>query len=151
MQAFADSVAESFEYEANINWRLESKTQAVATFAVKSAGIQVDFEQREQGGAWRVAFNTVRVDLTDRANLALAFPIFNGVFQCVREFAETRQPGVLVFIAKDDDLASVYRIYLRREKASIEALGYRIEEPNTVAPYTEWILRRIKPSAWRSL
>jgi hypothetical protein len=151
MKTFAESIAESFESEVNVNWRLDSKTHAVASFAVKSIGVEVDFEQRERDGAWHVAFNTVRADLVDRANITLAFPIFNGVFQCVREFAETRQPEVIVFIAKDEDLAGVYQIYLRREKPSIEELGYTIEGPNYVAPYTEWVLRRVKPSAWLNL
>jgi len=54
----------------------------------------------------------------------------------------------VVFIAKDEDLASI-STYLRREKAAIEEPGYVIEGPNHVEPCTEFTLRRTKPSNWR--
>jgi hypothetical protein len=85
----------------------------------------------------------------DGSNVTLAFRIFNGVFQAVKEFTETPEPEILVFIAKDEDLASIYQTYLRREAADLEELGYRLEGPHKVEPYTEWTLRRIKPTAWR--
>ena len=36
-----------------------------------------------------------------------------------------------------------------RDEAAIEQLGYVIEGPNRVEPYTEFTLRRIRPSNWR--
>ncbi len=149
MATFSESIAESFHSEVDVNWSLKSTTHAVAVFTVKTVAIEVDFEQRENGGPWHVAFNTLRADMTDRTNVTLAFRIFNGVFQAVREFIDTREPDLMVFIAKDEDLAAIYRTYLRREAADLDQLGYRLEGPHKVEPYTEWTLRRTKPSAWR--
>jgi hypothetical protein len=149
MPTFAESIAESFHSEADVNWSLKSTTHAVATFSIRTVAVEVDFEQREHRGPWHVAFNTRRADMTDRSNVTLAFRIFNGVFQAVKEFTETREPEILVFIAKDEDLASIYQTYLRREAAGLGELGYRLEGPHKVEPYTEWTLRRIKPAAWR--
>jgi hypothetical protein len=49
-------------------------------------------------------------------NMALAFRIFNGVFQAVREFPERREPEMLVFVAEDDDVASIHATYLFRDR-----------------------------------
>jgi len=148
MPTFAESIAEEFHSEVDLNWSVSSTTHAVASFEVRTIAVEVDFEQREPGGPWHVAFNSEPTDLPDRSVVTSAFRIFNGVFQAVREFTETREPEVLVFIAKDEDLASIYQTYLRREAADLEALGYRLEGPHKVEPYTEWTLRRIRPSAW---
>jgi len=149
MPTFAESIAESFHSEVDVKWDLKSATHAVATFEVKGALVTVDFEQREPGGAWHVAFNTLRGEMTGRELVTSAFRIFNGVFQVVKEFTETREPEILVFIAKDEDLAGSYETYLRREVASLQELGYRLEGPHKVDPYTEWSLRCVKPSGWR--
>ena len=149
MPTFAESIAESFHSEVDVNWSLKSTTHAVAAFTIKTVAVEVDFEQRELRGPWHVGFNTLRADMADRSNVTLAFRIFNGVFQAVKEFTETREPEILVFIAKDEDLASIYQTYLRREAAGLEQLGYRLEGPHNVEPYTEWTLRRIVPTAWR--
>jgi len=150
MQTFADVIAESFYSEVKVNWKLKSTMHAIAAFNVKSIAVEVDFEQRDQHGPWHVGFNTVQGEAADRTNMTLAFPIFNGVFQAVREFIETREPEAVVFIAKDEDLASVYEAYLRREKNSIEAIGYKMEGPGRVEPYAEWTSRRVKPSGWKA-
>ncbi len=149
MPTFAESIAESFHSEVDVKWDLKSATHGVATFDVKAAAVAVDFEQREQGGAWHVAFNMLRAEMTGREMVTSAFRIFNGVFQAVKEFTETREPEILVFIAKDEDLAAIYETYLRREASSLQELGYRLEGPHKVDPYTEWSLRRVKPSGWR--
>jgi hypothetical protein len=149
MPTFAESIAEAFHSEVDMKWSLKSATHAVASFTVKTAAVEVDFEQREDGGSWYVAFNALRADVPGSSLVTLAFRIFNGVFQAVKEFTETREPEILVFIAKDEDLASIYQTYLRREAVDLEELGYRLEGPHRVDPYTEWTLRRIKPSAWR--
>jgi hypothetical protein len=55
-----------------------------------------------------------------------------------------------VFATKRDELASIYQTYLRRESPTLEELGYRLEGPNRVEPYMEFVLKRTKPSSWRS-
>lgn len=149
MSSFAELIAEAFDSEVELTWKLKSTTHAAAVFEVRSIVIEVDFEQREAKGPWHIGFNTIGGESEDRTNMALAFRIFNGVFQAVREFIDTREPELLVFIAKDEDLASVYRTYLRKEQSRIEALGYEMEGPHRVEPYTQWTLRRAKPSAWQ--
>lgn len=148
MQAFAEFIAESFHSEANVIWVLKSTSHAVAKFQVKTISVEVEFEQREHRGAWHVAFNTAAGEISDRTNMVLAFRIFNGVFQAVREFIETREPDVLIFVSKDEDLERIYDAYLRREKPALEAIGYRLEAPQHVEPYAQFILRRAKPSEW---
>ena len=150
MPAFAELIAESFKSEVSVNWKLHSAAHVVASFAVKSIAVEVHFEQREHQGPRHVAFNTAHGEIADRTNMTLAFRIFNGVFQAVREFVEVREPEIMIFVAKDEDLAIIYETYLRREKNSVEELGYRIEGPHKVAPYTEWLLRRVKTSGWRN-
>lgn len=54
------------------------------------------------------------------------------------------------FISKNDDLAGIYGTYLRREKNAIESMGYALEGPHRVEPYTEYTLRRMKPPDWRA-
>lgn len=150
MQTFAEIVADSFHSEANVNWKLESTTHAVATFTVRSVLVEVDFEQREHNGPWHVGFKTTRGEMADRTNMTLAFRIFNGVFQAVEEFIGTREPDSMVLIAKDEDLAGVYEAYLRRENGRIEELGYTLQGPHRIDPYTQWTLLRSKPPAWRT-
>jgi hypothetical protein len=148
MATFAEYIAENFHSEVQLIWKLISATHAVATFDVRTLHVEVSFEQREPNGPWHVAFNVVAGDPAERT--ASAFRVFNGVFQAVREFVETRQPEIVVFISKDEDVAGIYSTYLRREKPAIEALGYLIEGPHRVDPYTEFTLRRVRPSGWRS-
>jgi hypothetical protein len=147
LQSFAEFVAGEFHSEVPLIWKLKSTTHAVAMFSAGTVAVEVSFEQREHRGPWHVGFNVVHGEAAERT--LLAFRIFNGVFQAVREFIETREPAAVVFIAKDEDLASIYATYLRREKAAIEELGYVIEGPNRVEPYTEFTLRRTRPSEWR--
>jgi hypothetical protein len=149
MQTFAEFIAESFDSEVQVNWKLKSTAQVIATFTVKSILVQVDFEQRERNGPWHVSFNTLHGELSDLKNEMLAIRRLNGVFQAVVEFMETREPEAVVFIAKDDDRASIYSAYLNRESPKIESLGYKLEGPHRVEPYTEWTLRRVRPSGWR--
>ena len=149
MDAFAEFIAEAYDSEVQLSWKLESTAHAVASFTVKSILVQVDFEQREPKGPWHVSFNTLHGEIADLKNEMLAFRRLNGVFQAVREFIETREPEFVVFIAKDEDRADIYSAYLRRERSKIESLGYVIEGPHHLEPYTEWTLRRVKPSQWR--
>lgn len=150
MQTFAEFIAESFDSDVPVNWKLKSTTHAVAAFAVKSITVEVDFEQREHAGPWHVSFNTLHGEMQDLKNEMLAIRRLNGVFQAVRQFIETREPEAVVFIAKDEDRAGIYSAYLRREKIRIERLGYRIDGPHRIEPYTEWTLRRVEPSGWKS-
>ena len=146
MPGLAEFIAESFYSEVCLNWRLQSASHAIASFTVSSIAVEVSFEQRETGGPWHVAFTVSRGESVELAVVS-AFRIFNGVFQAVREFIETRQPEIVVFISKDEDLAGIYETYLRRERSAIETLGYRLEGPDRVDPYTQFTLRRTGPSA----
>ena len=148
MASFAEYIAEHFQSEVELIWKLVSSTHAVAAFTIRTLRVEVSFEQREPNGPWHVAFNVLAGDPAERT--LSAFRIFNGVFQAVREFVETREPEIVVFISKDEDVAGIYQTYLRREKDAIEALGYTVEGPHRVDPYTEFTLRRTKPSRWRS-
>lgn len=147
MGTFAEYIAEAFHSEVCLNWSLRSTSHAVASFAVSSVSVQVSFEQREVNGDWHVGFEVVRGDLPERTHLA--FRIFNGVFQAVREFIDVREPEVLVLVSKDPDLANIYGTYLRRERPRIEELGYSIEGPHRVDPYTQFSLRRVRSSGWK--
>jgi len=149
MSTFADFIVENFHSEANLIWRLEGLSRAVGAFEVRNLTVEVSLEQRESQGSWHVAFQVIGGGRLEAPNCHLAFRIFNGVFQSVREFIETRQPDSIVFISKDDDLAGTYGAYLRREKSAIESLGYTLEGPHRVDPYTEYTLRRTHPSNWR--
>ena len=62
MQTFAEFIAESFDSEVPVNWKLKSTAHVIATFTVKSILVQVDFEQREHNGPWRVSFNTLHCE-----------------------------------------------------------------------------------------
>lgn len=148
MISFAQFAAESFNSTVNLVWDVSGGRWATATFSLESIAVQVLFEQQEPGSAWNVSFDVNR----DERHQAIhaAFHIFNGVFQAVREFLEVRHPDLLVFATKRDDLASVYEAYLRREKSSIELLGYQLEGPQRVDPYVEYTLRRASPPRWVS-
>ncbi len=147
MASFAEFIAENFHSEADLIWRLDGPARAVAAFKAGSLSVEVAFEQRETNGPWHVAFDVVTGDPTERTSMA--FRVFNGVFQAVRDFIGTRQPAIVVFISKNDDLAGIYGTYLRREKNAIESMGYILEGPHRVEPYTEYTLRRARPADWR--
>jgi hypothetical protein len=140
---FAETVAELFQSTATLVWRTEATGHAVATFNVKSLVVDVDFEQQPHDGPWHVAFAVVRGDVHDQNNIALAFRLFNGVFQAVREFVESRKPEMLVFVAEDDDVASIFDTYLRRDRNTMEDLGYEMLGPYRVGRNSEWVLRRV--------
>jgi len=95
-------------------------------------------EQREPRAPWHMSFVVWRGDESERTHLA--FHIFNGVFQAVREFLETREPELIAFATKRDELARVYQTYLKREAPAIQKLGYILESPQRVDPYVEFIL-----------
>ncbi|MGH9663789.1 MAG: hypothetical protein ACRD9L_05140, partial [Bryobacteraceae bacterium] len=105
MQTFVDFIAESFDSDVPLNWKLKSTTLAVAAFAVKSIAVEVEFGRREANGTWHVSFNTLHGEMADLKDEMLAFRRLNGVFQAVREFIETREPEAVVFIAKDKSRA----------------------------------------------
>ena len=108
MQTFAEFIVESFDSDVHVNWKLKTTTDAIATFTVKSITVEVDFEQGEHNRPWHVSFNTIHGELSDLKNELLAIRRLNGVFQAVRDFIETREPQGVVFIAKDEDRASIY-------------------------------------------
>jgi hypothetical protein len=68
------------------------------------------------------------------------------VFQAVEEFRDVREPQGVVFATKRDKLAGIYQTYLRKESATLEKLGYKLEGPVHVDPHVDYILKRMKPS-----
>ena len=148
MGSFAETIAEVFDSEVNLTWNLRGLDEAVASFEIGTVGVDAIFERREPDGPCYVSFVVRRGDSGERTYFA--FHIFNGVFQAVREFLSTRQPPVLIFVAKRDELAGIYQTYLERERGRLEELGYRLEGPNRIDSFTEFTLRRTVPSEWRS-
>ena len=148
MQTFAEFMAESFRSNLPLTWDLAGQSHATASFSEGSVTVVVSLEQQEPQGPWHVTFEVEKGEKTDVAYSA--FSIFNGVFQAVQEFVEVREPELLVFATKRDELAGIYQTYLRREAATLERLGYQLEGPQRIEPYTEFTLRRVKPSGWKS-
>ena len=147
MQSLAEFMAESFNSNVPLTWDLSGLSHAVASFTVDSVKATVSFERRGNGGPWHVTFEIEKGDSTEAVRSA--FAIFNGVFQAVGEFIEVREPETLVFATKRDELANIYQTYLRKWSARIEELGYRLEGPIRVDPYTEFMLTRVRPSGWK--
>ena len=141
-------MAESFNSNSKLMWDYPRRSLATATFGVDGIKIIVSFEQRETDGSWHVVFE---VDLSDgTAAVHSSFEIFNGVFQAVEEFIEVREPETLVFATKRDKLAGIYQTYLRKESSRLIQLGYRVVGPQRVDPYTEFQLKRTKPTGWKN-
>jgi hypothetical protein len=148
MQSFAEFVAEHFDSTVDLYWDNPRRGYATARFGVKDVAVTVDFEQMDSDSPWRVGFTAERGEPTQV--VLAAFEILNGVMQAVEEFLEIRQPDALVLVSKTEQLTRIYEVYLRREAARIERLGYVLKAPVRADPYTEFELRRARPSAWRS-
>ena len=147
MQTFAEFIAESYRSNLRLTWNLASPVKTTASFTIDSIKVIVSFEQREAEAPWHVVFE---VDKGERTEVAYsAFGIFNGVFQAVQEFVEVGEPEALVFATKRDELAGIYQTYRRRESATLEKLGYRLEGPLRLDPSTEFVLSRVRPSGWK--
>ena len=123
MHSFAEFMAESFNSDTRLIWNYAQASVATASFKVDDLSVAVSFERRET--AWYVVFEVDRGDNT--AAVHSAFEIFNGVFQAVEEFLSVREPDTLIFATKRDKLAGIYQIYLRKETATLESVGYRLE------------------------
>ena len=147
MQLLAEFIPESFNSNVPLTWDLSCVSRAIASFTVDSVKTTVEFERRGSGGPWHVTFEVAKGDSTEVA--PSAFAIFNGVFQAVAEFIEAREPETLVFATKRDELANIYHTFLRKWSASIEELGYRLDGPIQVDPYTEFMLTRVRPLGWK--
>jgi hypothetical protein len=148
MQSLAEFMAESFNSNVPLTWDLSGVSRAVASFTVDAVKTTVAFERRGSGGPWQATFEVAKGDSTEIAHSA--FAIFNGVFQAVAEFIEVREPETLVFATKRDELANIYQTYLRKWSTRIEELGYLLDGPMRVDPYTEFMLTRVRPSAWNA-
>ena len=138
MGSLAELIAAQLHSEVDLSWRLVDPTRVVAAFSIRTLRAEVSFEQR--GGPWCFDF---QVRLGDEL-ISTAFRAFSGVFQAVREFIKIRTPEVVTFLSKNEDLAAIYQAYLCYDRPSIEALGYAIEGPHRVDPYTEFTLRRVR-------
>jgi hypothetical protein len=155
METFAEFMAESFRSNVSLTWNLlhshsAGRNQATASFTIDNVKVIVSFEQREANGPWHVLFEVDKGDKTDTQLVYLAFSIFNGVFQAVEEFGGVREPETLLFATRREELSGIYQTYLRRESATLEKLVYRLEGPEQVEPYRQFLLKRVRPSAWRS-
>ena len=148
MQSLAEFMAESFNSNVPLTWDLSGLSRAVTSFTVDSVTTTVAFERRGNGGPWHVTFEVAKGDSTEVAHSA--FAIFNGVFQAVGEFIAVREPETIVFATKRDELANIYQTYLRKWSARIEELGYRLDGPIRVDPYTEFMLTRVRPPQWKA-
>ena len=148
MQSFAEFVADHFESTVDLFWDNPRCGYATARFSVQEVAVTVAFEQMQPESPWRAGFTAERGEPTQL--VLSAFEIFNGVMQALEEFLDIRQPDVLVLVSKTEQLNRIYETYLRREAARIERLGYVLDGPVRVAPYAEFVLRRTRPSAWRS-
>lgn len=142
MPSFAEFIAESFYSEVQLNWDLRGLSRVTAAFTVSSLKVQVTFELREPSRAWYVSSDVQRGEASERTQLA--FHVFNGVFQAVREFIEIREPEMLVFATKREELAGIYQTYLRREQSTLHALGYELSAHQRVDPYVEFTLTRTR-------
>src|SRR5580700_8502662 len=147
MLTFAEFMAESFHSNAKLVWDYPRRAHATATFHVDGIKVTVSFEQREANGPWHIVFEVDQSDVT--AAVHSSFEIFNGVFQAVEEFIDVREPATLIFATKRDNLAGIYQTYLRKESATLEKLGYKLEGPHRADPFMEFILRRVGPSGWK--
>lgn len=146
MTGFAEFIAESYYSTVDLTWEISGSKRAVAAFSVESISVQVLFEQQEADAAWRVSFDVKPGEVVQAVHSA--FHIFNGVFQAVREFLEVRQPELVVFATKRNALANIYQVYLRREQAEIERLGYRLEALQQIERYQEFAIGRTLPAKW---
>jgi len=146
MQSIAEFMAESYHSNTSLTWDVTDVSRTTAAFAVDLVTVVVSFERREATGPWYVAFEVDRGDSTAIAHSA--FAIFNGVLQATEEFLVTREPETVIFATKRDELAGIYQTYLRREAETIEKIGYRLEGPIRVDPYTEFMLTRMRRSGW---
>lgn len=147
MAAFSEIIADNFFSEQELIWETVNPKQARARFSIDEISVSVHFEERETPGAWYVSFDVSAARPED--SLYLSWHIFNGVFQAAEEFASVRQPESVILIAKRDKLASIYETYLRREAARLQDLGYVLISVDKVDLFTEFVLRRFKPSAWK--
>jgi hypothetical protein len=146
MQSFAEFMAESFHSNVPLTWDLSDLSRATASFTVDSVKVVVSFERRTNDGPWHIVFEVDRGERTAIAHSA--FAIFNGVLQATEEFLTVRQPDVVVFATKRDDLSGIYQTYLRRESEALAKLGYQLEGPIQMDPYAEFVLRRIRRTGW---
>ncbi|MDQ6663172.1 MAG: hypothetical protein M3Z23_02120 [Acidobacteriota bacterium] len=144
---FAEFIALNLQSEVDLNWDLRDRSHVIATFTESSLVVEVSFERREPDAPWHVSFDVQRGESSERTHLA--FYVFNGVFEAVREFLETREPEAIVFATKREGLAHIYETYLERERPALEAMGYVVGPAERIDPYVEYTVRRVKPSSWR--
>src|SRR6185437_14262423 len=149
MAAFSEVIAENFFSEAELTWKVSGPKQVRAVFNVDSASVSVNFEERETPGVWYVSFEVAAARPED--TLYLSWHIFNGVFQAAEEFASTRQPDSVVLVAKREKLASIYETYLRREAGRLQDIGFVLMSVDKLGSFTEFVLRRFRPSEWKQL
>ncbi len=144
---FAELIAESFHSMTDLTWAVMSTKPGVAVAKLQTNEVSVEVSFEERADDWTVSFAVLQPSQA----VYTAFHIFNGVFQAVVEFIETRQPDVLVFVTKKKGLADIYNLYLRRENERIAKLGYRLEPISDIDPNREYTLVRVTPRNWSPL
>jgi hypothetical protein len=147
MGAVAEAFIAAFDSNAKLTWTTEGPAQAIARFEV--SGIRVDTTFTETAkDEWRAGFDAVS-NASPSENIHASIRVFSGVFQAVREFLEVRQPGKLVFAAKEEALGHLYEEYLRKQETPLSQIGYRMASPVKSSPLAEFTIEKTTPSEWK--
>ncbi|GEM_PF-3728303 len=121
-----------------IAWTYPDTSTAIARFTANAVSVTLTLDQHEN--SWLVKFE-VDGEPNDVAYSALE--IYRGVFDAILEFLAVREPQTMLFTTGREDLAGVYRKYLKKRAPKFAELGYRLDGERRV-------LRRFKPSRWAS-
>ena len=106
-----------------LRWDQKGLDRVDAAFSVGSVAVRANFELGDH--AWHASFKVKSDSAYD--TISLAFHVFSGVFQAVREFLAVREPEALVFATDREELAEIYRTYLENERKAIEGSGYSLD------------------------
>ena len=142
MGVLADSLIAVFDSDTNLIWTTEGLKKVIASFKLGDAHIGTTFDKISDD-EWQVGFEP-----DQNLPMASAIRVFSGVFQAVREFLEVRQPLVLVFASKAQELGELYEAYLKRQDTTLAQMGYEMDQVQAAA-LTEFTIRKKAPSDWR--
>lgn len=117
-----------------------------ARFLVNNVHAQITFSKVSKQ-EWQVSIE-VKADLPATEIVRSSIRVLSGVFQGVREFLEVRQPEVLLFGSKYEELSDLYETYLQRGGTVLAELGYEVDKASRVGPATGFSVRKRTPSAW---
>jgi len=140
MDALTESVLATFDSKPQIVWNLDAADKVEARFDVEDIRVTVQFTS--SGENWNISF------VTSKERMPLAFQVFSGVFEAVREFLMVRQPEKLVFTTKAEPLGRLYEGYLERKDTELAQMGYEMATVKST-PLAEFIIEKRTPSAWK--